>query len=121
MNGAANFIITTDHRIEFALLSAFSEIDGEFFQRLTQLFRIRVIDLLASTNFFNCIRDFFLGQPELFEQGSKWTFIFQSGEEINFRGDVGILTLLRNLITQIKQRAKRRRELYITTNTTDFG
>ncbi|CRZ48491.1 Uncharacterised protein [Vibrio cholerae] len=67
MNGAANFIITTDHRIEFALLSAFSQIDGEFFQRLTQLFRIRVINLLSTTNLLYCFRDFFLGQSKLFE------------------------------------------------------
>ncbi len=34
LNGAANFVVTADHRIEFALFGALGQVDGVFVERL---------------------------------------------------------------------------------------
>lgn len=49
----ANLVIPTNHWIQFAVPGALGQVDGVFLQRLTRIFRVRIIDLLPTTQFVN--------------------------------------------------------------------
>ena len=49
LDGAADLIVTTDDRVELAVGGALREIDRVLLERLTALFRIRILDGLAAT------------------------------------------------------------------------
>ena len=51
LNGAANFVVAADHRIELALFGTLGQIDGVFLQRLTLFLGVGIVHLLAAAHF----------------------------------------------------------------------
>ena len=53
LNSATNFFITSDNRIELALLRLLGDIDCIFFERLASILCVRVINLSPAANVFD--------------------------------------------------------------------
>ncbi|CSI26046.1 Uncharacterised protein [Shigella sonnei] len=67
LNGTANFFITTNHRIEFALFGSFGKVDGIFFQSLTLVFSTLIVHAFTSTHLFNRLSNVGGGRPCCFQ------------------------------------------------------
>ena len=50
LDGAADFVVTANHRVELARTGAFGQVDTVFFKRLTLVFGVRTVHVLAAAH-----------------------------------------------------------------------
>ncbi len=103
LDGAADLIIPSDHRVQPALLGPLGQIDGVFLQGLSLLFRIWVVDRLAIAHLVHGLFQRLFVGPGLAQQFSQWPLIFYRCQHEQFAGDIAVLALLRQLIGLIEQ------------------
>ena len=53
LNGAADFVVPADHRVELAQTRALGEVDAVFFERFALVFGVGAVHLLAATHGFD--------------------------------------------------------------------
>ena len=102
LDAASNFLVPTDHRVQFALLGTLGQIDGVFFQCLPVFLGIGIDDLFTAAH---VIDGFFQSLPVcagLFQYFSECSFQVESGQHKNFAGDVLIPPLLCQLVAQVQ-------------------
>ena len=101
LDGAADFVVPADDRIQLALLGALGEVDGVLFQRLALLFGICVVDRLAAAHLLDgSLERRSLGRVG-FEQLCDPTLGFQGREHEQLAGYVLVLALLGELVHDV--------------------
>ena len=103
LDGAADLVVTTDHRIELALLGPLGHIDGKFLQRLALVLGIGVIDLLAAAHLLDGLLDQVLARARLLQQFTQLALVSEGRQYEQFAGDIGVLAVLRQFVSNIQQ------------------
>jgi len=114
LNGAADFVVAADHRIELALLGPLGQVDGVSFQRLSLILRAGVLDLLAAAHGLDAALDQAPGRTYLAQQGAQFALVLQRGQHEQFGGDIGILALLGQFVGQVQQPRQSVGNLHVT-------
>ncbi len=121
LNGAADFVVTADHRIELALLGALGHVDGVLVQRLTRLLGIGVIDRRATAQVADGVLQGLLahalGQQELAQTG----VVVQRGKQYQFARDVLVALLLGEAIGLVEQTRQILRQVHVTGGVLQLG
>ncbi len=121
LNGAADLVVTADHRIELALLGALGHVDGVLVQRLTRLLGIGVIDRRATAQVADGVLQGLLahalGQQELAQTGVA----VQRGKQYQFAGDVLVALLLGEAIGLVEQTRQILRQVHVTGGVLQLG
>ena len=121
LDGTADFIVATDHRVEFALSRPFRQVDTVFLQGFTLPFRILIIDPLATAHGKNrCFQRLSL-QTMLTRQAPGLPLVFAEGEQEHLAGDELVAALLRLLVGQVEQVGQITPHLHIATVPLDLG
>ena len=113
LNGATDFVIATDDRIELALFGALGQIDGVFLQGLALFLGIRIVHLLTAAQLFDGFLDQALGGAGLTQRLAHRTLVFQRGEHEQLRRDVLILALLGKLVGLIEHAIEVVGDMYV--------
>jgi len=103
LDGAADFIVATDDRVEFPLSGAFGQIDAVFLQRLALTFSFLRIDPLSTTHGHDRRFDGLAGKAVLLGNAAGFVLVVAQGEQEHLAGDELVATLLRFLVGQIEQ------------------
>ena len=77
LDGAADLVVATDHRVELAAAGALGQVHRVFAQGLAALLGIGVVDRLATTHLLDGLLDLGLGGPHGLEQLAQFAPILQ--------------------------------------------
>ncbi len=103
LDGASDLVVAPDDRIELALLGALGHVDGELLERLTLLFGVGVVHVLAAAHPFDGLLDRALARARLAHGGAQGPAVLQRGQHEELRGDVLIVALLGELVGLIQE------------------
>ena len=103
LNGAANLVIATDHRVELALLGARGQINGVFFQGLPLILGILIRDLLAAAHGLDALLDQGPAGAGLAQQRAQFALVLQRRQHEQLGADVAVLALLGEFVAEIEQ------------------
>ena len=106
LDGAADLVVTPDHRVELPLLGPFGHVDGVFFQRLALVFGIRIIHLLASPQLVDGLFDEAPAGTGLTQQVTHAALVLERRQNEQLAGDITVLALLGKLVGDIQQPAQ---------------
>ena len=121
LDGAADFLIATNHRIDLALLGALGQIDGVFLQGLTLFLGIGVLHLLAATHAGDRLLDPRLVGAGSLERLAHLTLVIQRCQHEQLAGDELVATLLRQLVAEHQQTIQIVADRQIALITLDLG
>ena len=121
LDGAANFVIPADHRVELAEFGPLGEIDGVLLQRLAVLLGVGVVHLLAAAHLVDGRFQFLLGQPLGAQQLAQGPLLVEGRQHEEFGRDELILALLGQLVADVEQPAEAVGELDVPFHTADAG
>ena len=105
LDGAANFVITADDRVQFAGFGPLGEVDGVFGQRLTVFFGTGVVDGFAAAHGIN---GFFQGSlvHALFSQHTaEGAAVFDGCQQNQLTGNELVAALLGQFVGHVEQPA----------------
>ena len=120
LNGAANFIVTTNDRVELAFFGALGQVDGVFIQRLTRLFDVRVVDRFATAQVVDGVFQGFLGDALAQQQFAQLAVVVHGRQQHHFAGDVLIAFLLRQPVCLVQQTRQILRHIHVASRILDF-
>ena len=106
LDGAADFFVAADDRIEFSRFSARGEIDGVFLQGLTLLLGVLALHFLAAAHRVDGRFEFLLVRTRGFQRATGVAAVVQRREYEQFAGDEGIAALLRKFVGDVEQARK---------------
>ncbi len=101
LDGAANFVVAADHRIELAGTRPLGEVDGVFLQRLALAFGIRTLHGFSSTHARTGALELLLLAKAIQDCGEL--VVIEGGQQHRLHRDELIALLLRQLVGQIQQ------------------
>src|SRR6202000_591024 len=101
LNGAADLIVASDHRIELALSGALGQVDAVLLQRLAVLLGARILDLRAATHLFDGLLEAGSLRAVGFQQSAELAAILAGRENEQFAGNELVAALLRELIGDV--------------------
>ena len=120
LDGAADFVVATDHRVELALTGAFGEVDAVFFQRLALPFGLLVLYALAAAHGGDSKFERFARKPVLPGQAAGFTLVVADDEQEHLAGDELVTALLRFLVGEIEQVGQIATDLHLAVVAFDF-
>ncbi len=120
LNGAADFIIAANHRIELALFSAFGQVNRVLLQSLTLIFGVLIVHFLAAAQRVDALFDQALGRASLLQQCAEFAFFLQRRQHEQLGADVGVLALLGEFVGQIQQARQGVGDLHIAASAADL-
>ena len=103
LDGAADFIVAADHRVELALACAFRHVQGVFFQGFALAFGLLRIDLVAAAHGVDGRFQGLAGQAVFARQLAAVGLVFRHGQQDHFAGHELVARLLRFLVGQVQQ------------------
>ena len=103
LDGAANFVVAADHRVELALRGALGEVDAVFLQRLALAFGLLRIDALPAAHGHDRGVQCLAGQAVLLGEAPGFALVLAQGEQEHFAGDELVAALLGFLVGQVEQ------------------
>ncbi len=121
LNGAADFVVTADHRIELALLGALGHVDGVLVQCLTCLFGIGIVDHITATQVADSVLQRLLAHALGQQQLAEASIAIQRGEQHQFAGDVLVALLLGEAIGLVEQPCQVLRQVHVTGGVLQLG
>ncbi len=121
LHGAADFIITANHRVQLALFGALGQINGVFVQRLTGFLGVRVIDGLTAAQIVDGIFQRFLGYALAQQQLAGTGVLIHGGQQHQLAGNELIALLLRQAIGLIQQARQLLRQADVAGRVADSG
>ena len=113
LNRPANFVITTDHRIQLSAAGTLREVNGVLLQRAARLLGIRIIDGRTTAHFVDGLLDGCFLSTRFLDGPSEFATIFKRRERKQLRGDKLVPTLLRRLIAGVQQPGQVIRHVHI--------
>ena len=120
LDGAADFIVTTDHRIELAVFGPLGQVDGVFVQGLTRLFGIRVVYRLATAQVVHCVFQGLLAHTLCQQQLAQFGVLIQGRQQHQLAGDELITLLLRQAVSLIEQARQILGQIHVARGVLDF-
>ncbi|MNN41133.1 hypothetical protein D3C81_1552330 [compost metagenome] len=120
MNGAADFIVTADHRVKLAVFGALGQVDGVFVQGLARFFGVGVIDRLAATQVADGVFQGFFGHALAEQQLAELAVFVHGREQHQFTGDELVTLLLRQAIGLVEQTRQVLRHIHVAGRVLDF-
>ena len=121
LDGAANLVVASDHRVELALLGPLGEIDGELLQRPAMLLRIRVGHRFAPAHRIDRPRDRLLRGAVAQQQLRHVSSGFEAGEGEQLARNELVLSLLRELVAKIEVACQIAGDLHVAGDSLDPG
>ena len=121
LNGPANFLVPTDHRIESRLLGTLGQVHGVLLQRLATVLCVGVIDLLAAAQGLDRLLQPLLGQSGLVQQLGQRQPGLQHPQHEQLGGNVGVAALAGKFVGQVEHSAQIIRKIDLPGLTRDFG
>ena len=121
LNGAANFVVATDHRVELALRGALGQVDAVFLQRLALAFGFLRIDTLPATDGHDRGVQRLAGQAVLLGQTTGFALVLAQGKQEHFAGDELVAALLGFLVGQVEQVAQIAADGHVAAMPFDLG
>ena len=121
LNGAADFVVAADHRIEFAVPCALGQIQGVFLQRLALALRFRIGHRVAPAYGIDGLLQRWFARAMLFEQTAEIAPVIERGGEEQFAGNILVAALLRFLVGQVEQVVQVARNGNLAAMTFHFG
>ena len=103
LDGATDFIIPPDHRIEFALTRTLGQIDAVFFQRFALTFGLLTIDAFAAAHRVHGGLQRLAREAVLLRQTARFAFVIAHSKQEHLAGDELIAALLRFLVGKVEQ------------------
>ncbi len=120
LDGATNFIITTNHRIELALFGTLGKVNGIFLQRLALLFGIGIINVLTAADILNSLFKRAFYRPGLAQNIPQRTFVVYRCQHKQFAGNELITPFLRQLVGQVQETGKIIGNMHVTGRITNL-
>ena len=87
LNGAADFIVAANHRVEFAEAGALGQVHAVFFQGFALAFGVGAVDVLATAHGVNGRFQRLAGQTVFFGDAARFVFAVGQGEQEKFARD----------------------------------
>src|SRR6056297_1670253 len=106
LDGAADFLVAADDRIQPRLFGALGQVYGVLVQRLAGVLGVRVVDLFPAANRLDGGLDALLRDAGLVQNLAQAHLGFQRGQHEQFGRDIGVAALLRNLVGQVQYPAE---------------
>ncbi len=106
LDRAPDLVVTTNDRVELALLGAFGQVDRVFLERFARVFCIRVVDLLAAAKLVDRFLDGTAHDPGLPEDRLERRRIIEGCEHEQLARDVLVVLLLGELVGEIEELAE---------------
>ena len=120
LDRAADLVVTTDDRVELALLCALRQVDGVLLERLPRVFGVRVVDLLPAADLVDRGFDRALHGTGLLENGLERRGVVQRREHEQLAGDVLVIPLLRQFVGQVEELVQVIGDMQFATGAFDF-
>ncbi len=121
LNGAANFIVAPDHRIELALSRALGQVDAVLLQRLAILLRARILHLGAAAHFLDGLFQIGARRAVGLEQPAQLAAIIAGRQHEQLAGNELIAALLRQLVGDIQELVQIVAEQHFAARSLDLG
>ncbi len=121
LDGAADFVVATDHRVELALGGALGQVDAVFLQRFTLPFGLLRIDALPATDGHDRRFQRLATQAMLFGETTGLVLVVAQGEQEHLAGDELVAALLRLLVGQVEQVTEIAADLDVAAVAFDLG
>ncbi len=106
LDGAADFVVAADHRVELALTGALGEVERVFFQRLALAFAFLRIDVAAAAHGVDRGFQRLARQAVFARQPAGIGLVLGQAEQDHFAGDELVAALLRFLVGQVQERGQ---------------
>ncbi len=103
LDGAADFLVATDHRVDLAVLGALGQVDGVLLQRLALFLGIGVLHLVATAHAGDRLLDARLVGAGGFERLADLALVVERRDDEELAGDELVAALLRQLVGQHQQ------------------
>src|SRR6185312_6467136 len=103
LDGAADFLVAADHRVELARFGARREVDAVFLQRLALLLGILRLHLLAAAQLLDGSLDVGLVRSRFAQGRTQFALVVQRGQHEQLAGDELVATLLGQLVGEVEQ------------------
>ena len=103
LDGAADFLVAADHRVELAAAGTGGEIVGVFLERLAVLLGIGRIDLGTAAHGGDGLFEQLLAATRGLQRLAECALVVERGEEEQLAGDEGVATRLRGLVGEVEQ------------------
>ena len=114
LDGAADFIVTADHRIQLAALGPLGEILGVLLQRFHLVFRVGVGDRFTAADFLDFLRQHLLLDAGVLEQLAQFPAVVAGRQQQRLGGHVLVATLLGLAVRQVEQPRQTLGQLHVT-------
>ncbi|MNZ58563.1 hypothetical protein D3C78_765770 [compost metagenome] len=103
LDGAANFVVTADHRVKLAVFGALGQVDGVFIQGLARFFGVGVIDRLAATQVADGVFQGFFGHALAEQQLAELAVLVHGRQQHKLAGDELVALLLGQAVSLVEQ------------------
>jgi len=113
LNGAADLVVTTDHRVELAVLGALGHVHGVFVERLPRFFGVGIIDRIAAAQIADGVLQRFLAYTLSQQQLAQTGVAVQRCQQHQFTGNVLVALLLGEAVSLIEQARQVLREIHV--------
>ncbi|MNZ58444.1 hypothetical protein D3C78_764510 [compost metagenome] len=120
LNGAADFVVTADHRVKLAVFGTLGQVDGVLVQGLTRLLGVGVVDRLTATQVADGVFQGFLGHALAQQQLAELAVLVHGGEQHQFAGNELVALLLGQAVGLVEQARQVLRHVHVAGGVLDF-
>ena len=113
LHGAADFLVATDDRINFALLGTRGDVNGVFLQRFAFVFGALVGDGFAAAQLVDDLLQLGFLHARRFQRLAERAGIFAGSEQEQLGGDVFVAVLLRVFVAEVQEARGVGRDVYL--------
>ena len=103
LDGATNFVVAPDNRVQLSLLGALRHVDRKFLERLARILGVRVIDVGAAAQLVDGLLQCAPGCARLLEYELQRRLVVNRREDEQLARDVLVIALLRQLVGQVEE------------------
>ena len=103
LDGATDFVVATNHRIELALTRTLGQIHGVFLERLALSLGLGTVDLLSAAHRIDGRFQRALAEARILQNTAGRALVFGQRQQEHFAGDEFVTTLLGVLVSGIEQ------------------
>ena len=121
LNGATDFVVTTDHRVKLAFFGALGQVDGVLIQSLAIFLDVRVIHRIATAQIGHGIFQRFAADALTKQQLAQLSVLIHRSQQHQLAGDKLVAFLLRQAIGLIEQARQVLRQVYVAGWVLDFA
>ena len=104
LNRTADFVITTNNGVKFAVAGALGQVERVFFQRIALVFGIGIVHVLSSSYRVNRGIDILFGRAGFFQDFAGRIVLLHQSKQEKFAGDIGIAAFGCGFVHQVQHR-----------------